>query len=244
MASKAARCVSAGRFMLVFGLLGAVMVMTSSPVRTEAVHAQPGQSQVISAMLKRFQSLKTLSCSFEETKHIALLSTPLVSTGEIHYHRDWGLLRSVDAPVASSALLKGDALYLLEGAPGEGRSAKTIDLSTNPMLRAFVDSFRALLAGDEASLRRHYRLSLTQGEGRFALEMTPLDARVQKLMKALVVEGKVAAGHRQDIEKMTLQETSGDRSVTVLKAVRANAAGAETALRPRFAIPGVPGTRR
>ncbi len=131
--------------------------------------AQDAQAPAdLDALLQGFRGMSGLSAKFREEKSVALLAVPIRSEGEIHFAQPGLLVRQVTAPVVSTALIARGRLVMVSG----GRRQE-IDLSGNPVVSGFVDSFRHVLAGDRAALERPYRVRLTSDGAEWSLELRP-----------------------------------------------------------------------
>ncbi|MEO7403343.1 MAG: LolA-related protein, partial [Burkholderiales bacterium] len=101
-------------------------------------------------------SLATVESSraeFVETKTLAILAKPLVVTGTLTYKRPNSLERHTLTPVEERMSVVGNDLTLENVAKKQKR---TFNLKLNPVMWAFVESIRASLAGDSATLERFY----------------------------------------------------------------------------------------
>ena len=84
-----------------------------------------------------------------------------------------------------------------------------------PLLRAFVSGYVGLMRGDEAALRKAYRLTFSGSvDGHWTLVLVPRDSRLQRLIARITIDGK---GKR--VASMRLDEGSGDHSITTFSAV-------------------------
>jgi hypothetical protein len=93
---------------------------------------------------------------FVETKTIALLDKPVVSSGELNYLPPARLEKRTLKPKQEFMVLDGDNLRL-----ERGKQVFSIRLSEQPEALAFVDSLRGTLAGDKAALEKNYKLRLS-----------------------------------------------------------------------------------
>lgn len=166
----------------------------------------------IEALLERFARMPGLQARFREEKHIGLLAAPIVNEGTLHFAPPDRLVRRVRRPHRSTLLVRGDRLRVRDG----GRT-RSVDLSESPMVRAFVDSFRALLAGDRRALESHFELALEgkgSGEGAWHLTMRPRDPGLRRAIRRISVDGRGVV-----LERLVVEERNGDRSVTTFSEV-------------------------
>jgi hypothetical protein len=166
-------------------------------------------------LLARFRTIAGLSARFREEKHIALLAAPLVSEGTVHYSPPGRLARHTLAPSVSSVVLDGTTLRF-----GDGASSRTIDTATSPVVRAFVDSFLAVLAGDRGKLDRNFLVEFTTPApaskvGRsWEIALTPRDASLTRIIREIRL-----AGNGIVVEKIRIREATGDEGITTFSEV-------------------------
>lgn len=172
--------------------------------------ASPASAQSLDALFARMASIEGLQCHFREEKQIALLSTPIVTEGEIHYVRPGRLARRITSPSPQVILIEGASLRMWDGSRED-----RLDLASQPVVRSFVDSILALLAGDRAALERSYRLALAaEGDG-YVLTLTPRSAPLTEFLTSI----RFTLSHGYDLLRMEMTETSGDTSSTTFTAV-------------------------
>jgi outer membrane lipoprotein-sorting protein len=145
--------------------------------------------------------------TFTETKTIALLDRPVVSSGELRYAPPARLEKRTERPKPELLLLDGDTLTL-----ERGKQKFTVRLAEQPEALAFVDSLRGTLNGDKAALERSYKLRLTGNEARWTLDLLPNDRRIA----AFVVRITFGGTHNR-VEWIRYLQADGDRSVMTIE---------------------------
>jgi hypothetical protein len=160
------------------------------------------------ALLARFAAMPGLEARFQEEKHIALLAQPLVNEGRLWFAPPGHLMRRVDKPHPSTVLVEGARVRVRDG------SGNAMDLSGHPAVQAFIESFRALLAGDGQTLERHFAFQYRVTERGWHLGMRPRDASLKRAIRRIEVEGQGVT-----LTRMVVEEVSGDRSVTRFREV-------------------------
>jgi len=186
-------------------VLLAAAPLTSSP----DVAAQPAAHPSVDALLRAFAGMPGLFARFHEEKHVALLSLPLESEGEIYFAPPGRMLRKVTSPTPSWALLEGDQVTLVS--PGERR---VLDLAQSPVVRGFVGAFRDVLAGDRAALERSYTLDFSKTGDDFTLTLRPRAAPLTRFLRELSLHG-----HGLSLTSIRMVETSGDETLTTFSEV-------------------------
>jgi hypothetical protein len=92
-----------------------------------------------------------------------------------------------------------------------GRHTYVLNLSDYPQIVPLIDSIRATLAGDRASLERIFKVTLDGSLDHWKLLLLPSDTAVAKSVKQIRIEGAQDAIHSVEI-----QQADGDRSVLTI----------------------------
>jgi outer membrane lipoprotein-sorting protein len=184
---------------LVFSLFLALVALPSSaqtPART------------LDSVLARFARIEGLTLHFREEKAIALLSTPIVTEGTLAYARPGRLARRGGS---QAVLIDGGTLRMMDGG-----HEQHIDLASQPVVRSFVDSFRALLAGDRAALEQSYALTFAAGAepDAWTITLRPRRAPLDQFLSRIEFRGRGDA-----LLAMVMTEVSGDVTTTTFSDV-------------------------
>jgi len=158
----------------------------------------------VERLMRELAKREEAAVRFEETRHSDVLREPLVAAGELRYRRPARLERRVQAPYAERYTIE-DGRVTVE----RGGTARTLSLDGLPVLRVFVESIRATLAGDLPALRRHYLVLFSGTREEWTLALLPADPALAEYVTSVRIAG---SGDR--IERMEVLEASGDRVVT------------------------------
>jgi hypothetical protein len=139
---------------------------------------------------------------FTEEKHLAMLTEPLRQSGTLAYVRPDRIEKIVTEPHAESLRIAGDTLDW-QSASGH----RSVSLKSQPQLWALVESLRATLAGDQATLERYYRVKLSGDAQRWRLTLTPRYASLAQTLDEIRI-----AGELQQVREVSIIEADGDRS--------------------------------
>jgi hypothetical protein len=191
---------------------------TTRPAPTDEARTPDAGSiapESASELLARFRKSPGLEARFVEVKQMALLAVPLESSGTLFYSPPGLLARHIVKPAESAVVIEPGRVRIWDGVGWEA-----IDLSAQPVVRRFVDSFVVLLAGDEESLRRRYEAQYAverNAEGRpsgWRLVLRPRFAPLNKVVKLLELHGR---GLR--VSRMRMVELDGDETTTTFSAI-------------------------
>ena len=145
---------------------------------------------------------------FVETKTIALLDRPVVSSGELRFVAPDRLEKRTLKPRPESLVLAGDVLTL-----ERDRRKYTLRLSEQPAALAFVDSLRGTLTGDLAALRKSYKLTLAGNEKQWTLDLLPDDQRIAAFVLRITF-----GGSHDRVEWIRYLQADGDSSLMTIEA--------------------------
>jgi len=163
-----------------------------------------GDAHALVASLRRPAPART---AFAEARFMRVLDKPLVVSGEMSWLGGDRLERRVDKPAKETATI-ADGEVTQER---EGRKPRSFSLKRAPQLKLLLDSFVALLGGDASRLDEAFEVSLGRDAGRWALTLTPRDARLAKQIASLQVYG---SGDTPRCLRMN--EPDGDVSIDLL----------------------------
>lgn len=158
--------------------------------------------------MKALARVKQHRVSFTETRYLSALKAPLVTSGTLVYEAPDRLEKHVTAPFHETTLIDGERVTVDNKTQSFKRS---LDIKTSPALWAFVESFRATLAGDTTTLERFYKLRLEGSRQQWQLTLLPRDLDIAALIRSIVIEGNNA-----QIMRVTTKEADGDHSILTL----------------------------
>ena len=141
--------------------------------------------------------------SFTEVQQLAMLDQPLHSSGELFYDAPDRLEKRTLEPRSEDLLLDHGTLIMQRG-----NRRRTLSLRDYPQAAPFVESIRATLAGDRASLEQYFALQLAGTLAGWTLELTPRDATVRHSVERIRITGE-----RDAIRTVEIRQRDGDASL-------------------------------
>lgn len=152
---------------------------------------------------------RTAQAKFQEIKYLALLETPVESSGELLYVAPDKLIKRTIKPRPELMQLEGNTLTL-----ERGKNKFTMQTQEAPEIAALIESMRGTLAGDRAALERNFAVALTGSRERWTLSMKPVNARALQVIRSIDVSGR-----RGEVQEIEVLQANGDRSVTSVTTV-------------------------
>jgi hypothetical protein len=182
------------------GVLSSVALLAAPPAFADPPGlVNWGLPQLMAGM----REVRSTTARFSERKFDRLLKQPLLSSGILIYVAPDQLQKETLAPVPSRLTVQGDRLTVVQP---DGK-IRDLVLTDYPALGALIESARATLAGDGATLARYYRPTLTGDARAWSLLLEPRDDRLRALLTSIRIQGEGNA-----IRGIETQEREGDRT--------------------------------
>jgi hypothetical protein len=181
------------RLILAAGVLFAFPVIAAEPAEADAAFTEVAQRLAAPAVLRG---------NFTQSREIALLETPLQSSGSFLLS-DVGLYWRQDKPLVSVMIADGDRLLQqVDDGP-----LQAIDVAKNPMVLTFSTSFLSIFNGSEADLRKHFAVEFTNGEDNWSIQLTPTTYPMSEAIETIILRG------REYIEELTVTSRASEKTV-------------------------------
>ncbi len=160
-------------------------------------------AQLMASLAKHPQGAAT----FTEKKFISILDQPVESSGELLFIAPSRLEKHTLKPRPETMVLDGETLTL-----ERGKRKHVLQLKDYPEVAGMIESIRATLAGDRKALERVYHLALDGETDHWTLTLTPLDAKVGKVIARIRMEG---AG--DGVRNVEILQADGDSSLMTIE---------------------------
>ena len=157
-------------------------------------------------LMQQFALITTADARFREEKQLALLETPLVVEGTLSYQAPDYLKKEVLTPEPSLFEIRGDSLHI-----EAGNEQRTLSLDSHPLIRAFAESYRAILSGNGTTLERYFDTELSGSIENWTLRLQPRDPQARDYIDAIIIRG--SSGHIHSAETL---EASGDSTLMTI----------------------------
>lgn len=121
---------------------------------------------------------------FVERRELDILVDALVSKGELTFIPPGGLEKRIIEPKLETYIVNKNQLTIVTG-----DTQKVLQLTDFPGLRAFVEAFRASLAGDIETLRKFYKVDIAGSKEAWELTLTPLQTDMVQYVSFVTIKG-------------------------------------------------------
>lgn len=160
----------------------------------------------LDALMSLLAQRKHGHVTFVEEHFLAVLDKPVESSGELLYDAPDHLEKRTLKPKPESLVLDHGVITARRG-----RHTYVLNLSDYPQIVPLIDSIRATLAGDRASLDHIFKVQLDGTLEQWKLLLVPSDATVAHTVKEIRIEGT-----RDAIHSVEIQQADGDRSLLTI----------------------------
>lgn len=175
---------------------------------------------------QRFTQQPVVRAHFEQTRSIKDLPQPLRSQGEMLIAREQGLLWDQTTPFAMTLMLDDSRMVQIIN----GLAPQVITAQNNPQMFQFNHLLRALFQADRKVLEQNFRIDFQdKGEGRWALNLTPITTPLDKIFATLELAGQ------HYLETIQLNDKQGDRTTITFSQHRLTPTALTDDERQRFA---------
>jgi hypothetical protein len=144
--------------------------------------------------------------TFVEEHFLHVLDRPVESSGELLYDAPDRLEKRTLKPRPETLVLEHGVITA-----HRGRRTYVLNLSDYPQIVPLIDSIRATLAGDRASLERIFKVTFDGDLEHWKLLLVPSDSTVAHSVKEIRIEGA-----RDAIHSVEIQQADGDRSLLTI----------------------------
>jgi outer membrane lipoprotein-sorting protein len=162
----------------------------------------------LAQLMQDLRQVKTARGRFVERRYLAILNTPLESSGTLLYIAPGRLEKHMLLPRQESLTLDGDTLLIENKETGQRRR---VALQEQPVVWAFVESIRSTLAGDLQTLNRFYEVSLEGDASQWRLRLKPTEPRMREVASEIRV-----SGNSNWVGVIEILDAGGDRSVMTI----------------------------
>jgi hypothetical protein len=146
--------------------------------------------------------------SYTELQQLAVLDRPLRSSGELIYDAPDRLEKRILEPAPETLVLAHGVLSATRG-----KHTRVVELAASPQLAPLIESLRATLAGDRASLERLFSLDLAGDLAHWTLTLKPRDPSAARSVASVRISGEHA-----ELRTVEILAADGDRSLLSLGA--------------------------
>ncbi len=183
----------------------ALLVAFAAPLA--AAPSSPG-SDPLDALMHELAARRSGHVTYTEVQYLAVLDRPLESSGELLYEAPDRLEKRILKPRPETLVLAHGVLSATRG-----KHTRTTELAAWPQVAPLLESIRATLAGDRATLERIFSVELEGDAARWTLKLTPRDPEAARTVAEVLITGENAT-----LRTVEILQADGDRSLLTIGA--------------------------
>lgn len=200
-----------------------VMACVANAVAAPISAAQ--QKEVIAKINKATSRLKSMSCSFTQTKHLSMLSDKMVSEGKMNYKQPNKLRWEYTSPYQYLFIFNGTKVYV-----GNKSRKDVIDTNTNKVFKEVARIMMSTVTGTALSNSSDFSIDVADGNTLWQITLVPKRKEMKKMFSKIVL---LFNKSNLMIAEINIYENNNDRTNIKLKNIKTNGVVNETL----FAIP-------
>lgn len=139
---------------------------------------------------------------FVQEKYLAALDATLHSSGTFSYQRGKAVRWQTLKPINSEMLVTPTSISSKQG----GQEFMRLETQSNPAVALFNEIFFSVLTAEWAKLSVYFKLSGKAEDGRWHVELVPVDKTVKQVVSRVELKGGAL------VREIILHESSGDQT--------------------------------
>ena len=178
-----------------------------SPASSEELtHASVSQQEALvldslDDLAKQLSNTEILFSPFKQSRHLSILSRPLISHGTFLYQRDRHICWRVEKPVPAVIELTADSVSV-----SDATGVKSFDQS-NPVLNHLSTLFFAIFSGDFEQLQSQFIIEWAKSKDEWIVALLPIEENISSFVQRFVIKGHA---HITEVEMF---QKGGDKTI-------------------------------
>ena len=189
-----------------------VMVCVANAIAVPLSATQ--QKEVIAKINKATSGLKSMSCSFTQTKHLSMLSDKMVSEGKMNYKQPNKLRWEYTSPYQYLFIFNGAKVYV-----GNKSRKDVIDTNSNKLFKEVARIMMSTVTGTALSNAADFSVTVEDGKTLWNVTLIPKKKEMKKMFTRIVLSFS-----KSDlmISEINLHEKNNDRTNIRLRNIKTN----------------------
>lgn len=183
------------------------------------------KQDVVTSINKAAAGMKSMSCSFTQTKYLSLLSDKMVSEGKMTYKQPNKLRWEYTSPYQYLFIFNGTKVYV-----GNKSRKDVIDTETNKVFKEVARIMMSTVTGTALSNSSDFSIDVADGKTEWKVTLTPKKKEMKKMFRKIELSFKKS---NLMITEINIYENNNDRTNIRLKDISTNTTINESL----FAIP-------
>lgn len=184
-------------------------------ISVSAATLTPQQKQdVISKINKAASGLKSMSCSFTQTKYLSMLNDKMVSEGKMYYKQPDKLRWEYTTPYQYLFIFNSTKVYV-----GNKSRKDVIDTNTNRVFKEVARIMMSTVTGTALSNSKDFSIDVADGNSVWQVTLIPKKKDMKKMFSKIVLSFNKS---NLMIAEINMYENNNDRTNIKLKNIVSN----------------------
>ena len=164
-------------------------MLTGSAITISAASALSAkqQEEVIDKINTAVSGMKSMSCSFVQTKYLSLLSDKMVSEGKMYYEQPNRLRWEYMSPYNYLFVFNGTKVYV-----GNTSKKDVIDTNTNKIFKEIARIMMNTVTGKALSSKTDFTISVSSTQSSWEVSLHPKKKELKQMFTCLLYTSDAA----------------------------------------------------
>ncbi len=155
----------------------------------------------LNTILKKLQKNSVLRSQFKQSRHLKILSRPIISEGQLNYFSGTGIIWDIRKPIQSKIIISQNKITEIDA---------NHKITRRPNPGGIYTLLDALFNGNSQILKQNFDIKHDLSTENWRLELTPKSSPLNKAFKTIEIQGQ------QQIKRITLNDINSDSTVITL----------------------------
>ena len=192
-----------------------VVVVSSMAFTLLNPYSAIGNEWNISSLMSSLSDVTYAKLDFKETKRSIFIITDLIIEGTIEYKAPDYIEKNSFTPKIEKVIIEGDSMTI-ESTGKAGKvdapvRTQNYSVKSHPILKAAVESIRAMLAGDLDLLQENYKIEFEGVQSDWKLNLIPKADDIREFIQQMNL-----SGNDTEIAEIVTIQADGDKISTEL----------------------------
>lgn len=179
-----------------------------------ATLTQPQKEEVIAKINKAASGMKSMNCSFVQTKHLSMLNDKMVSEGKMYYKQSDKLRWEYVSPYKYLFIFNGTKVYV-----GNKSRKDVIDTNTNRVFKEVARIMMSTVTGTALSNSKDFIIDVADGNTVWVVTLIPKKKDMRKIFSKIIL---AFAKSNLMIFEINMYENNNDHTNIKLKNIVSN----------------------
>ena len=172
------------------------------------------QQQIIKQISTAAQQMKTMQCSFTQTKHLKMLNDKMVSKGRMYYQQPNKLRWEYTTPYTYTFILNDTKVLLKKGTRND-----VINVNQNKMFREIARMMMNSVVGQCLTDTKSFKTTIATTATEYVATLLPQKKDMKQMWTKLVVHFN---RQKAVVSTVEMYEKNGDSTVIEMQNVKTN----------------------